>query len=92
MNWRWFYERDIDILLLNETHLKDKDKFRLRNCYIYRNDRKVGPLGGTAICVKKQIGHRVATIPNLQFIDISGILLPTANNKEIFIGAIYVTY
>ena len=51
------YERDIDILLLNETHLKDKDKFRLRNYYIYRNDRKDGPLGGTAICVKKLIGH-----------------------------------
>ena len=83
------YERDIDILLLNETHLKDKDKFKLINYYTYRNDRKDGPLGGTAICVKKQIGHRVATIPNLQFIEISGILLPTSNNKEIFIGAIY---
>ena len=83
------HERNIDILLLNETHLKTKDKFRLKNYHIYRNDRKDGPLGGTAICVKKQIGHRVASIPKLQFIEISGILLPTSNNKEIFIGAIY---
>ena len=74
-------ERNVDILLLNETHLKKKDKFKLRNYYVYRNDREDGPLGGTAICVKKQIGHRVASIPNLPFIEISGIFLPTDSNK-----------
>ena len=34
------HERKIDILLINETHLKEKDKFRLTNYYIYRNDLK----------------------------------------------------
>ena len=29
------YERNIDILLINETHLKEKDKFRLQNYHIY---------------------------------------------------------
>ena len=47
------YERDIDIILINETHLKEKDKIRLQNYYTYRNDRKDGLLGGTAICVRK---------------------------------------
>ena len=42
----------------------------------YRNDRTDGPLGGAAICVKSQIGHRVASIPKLQFIEII-----TENNK-----------
>ena len=53
------YERNIDILLINETHLKPKDKFRLQNYFIYRNDRTDGPMGGTAICVQIQIGRRV---------------------------------
>ena len=84
MNWKHLYERNIDIVLLNETHLKSKYKFRIQNDYTYRNDRTDGPMGGTAICVKKDIGHRVVNIPNLQFIEISGILLPISNNQEIF--------
>ena len=83
------YERKIDILLINETHLKENDKFRLSNYTIYRSDRKDGPLGGTAICVKNGIGHRVASIPNLYFIEISGIYLPVDIKKEIFIGSVY---
>ena len=47
------YETNIDIILINETHLKEKDKIRLQNYYTYRNDRKDGLLGGTAICVRK---------------------------------------
>ena len=83
------YERNVDIVLLNETHLKSKDKFRMQNYYIYRNNRTDGPMGGTAIGVKKDVGHRVVNIPNLQFMETSGILLPISNNQEIFIGSIY---
>ena len=83
------HERNIDILLLNETHLKPKNKFRLQNYFIYINDRINGPMGGTAICVKKEIGHRIASIPNLHFVEITGIYLPIAHNTEIFIGSIY---
>ena len=49
------YEINIDIVLLNETRLKTKDKFRLQNYFTYRNDRTDGPMGGDAICVKKTI-------------------------------------
>ena len=56
------YERKINILLINETHLKENDKFRFTKYIIYRNDRTDGPLSGTAICVKNGIGHRVASI------------------------------
>ena len=75
------YEIQIDILLINETHLRENYKFRFTNYTIYRNDRKDGPLGGTAIRVKNGIGHRVASIPNLHFIEISGIYLPVDTNK-----------
>ena len=37
------YERQIDILLINETHLKEKDKLNFPNYYTYRNDRKMLP-------------------------------------------------
>ena len=83
------YERNIDILLLNETRLKTKDKFKIQNYYTYRDDRKDAPKGGTVICVRKEIGHRLATIPNLQFIEITGIFVPTSTNKEMFIGSVY---
>ena len=69
--------------------MKGNDKFRLSNYTIYRSDRKDGPLGGTAICVRNGIGHRVASIPNLHFIEITGIYLPIDINKEILIGSVY---
>ena len=83
------YVRKIYILLINETHLNENDKFRFTNYIIYRNDRRMVPMGGTAICVKNGIGHRVASIPNLHFIEITGIYLPIDNNKEILIGSVY---
>ena len=97
------YVRKIDILVINETHLKENDKFRFTNYIIYRNARTDGPLSGTAICVKNGIGHRVASILISatflereshicnwrHFIEISGIYLPVDINKEIFIGSVY---
>ena len=68
-------ERKIEILLINET-FKRKDKFRLTNYYINR----------TTICAKKEIEHRIGSIPNLQFTEITGIYIPTDSQKNRWFG------
>ena len=40
-------------------------------------------------CVRKNNGHRTISISNLQFTEISVVILPTKYDKEIFIGSVY---
>lgn len=50
-------EHKIDVMLLQETHLKPCKRFEIRNYDCYRNDRKVKEGGGTAILIKRQVKH-----------------------------------
>lgn len=50
-------ERKVDIVLLNETFLKPKHKFKLRNYKIYRKDRSTHG-GGVLIAIKNSIPHQ----------------------------------
>lgn len=50
-------EEDVDIMLISETYLKTKDKFKIRNYDVYRKDRENGHGGGTAILIKRKIKH-----------------------------------
>ena len=51
----YLLENQIDILALNETFLKPKNKFHLPGYDIYKNDRLVGTNCGVAILMKKVI-------------------------------------
>jgi len=44
----------IDVALLSETHPKPHERFSVRNCHVYRNDRHPDAKGGTAVAVKKE--------------------------------------
>ena len=50
-------EEQIDIVSLNETFLKDQNKFHLNGYKIYRNDRLDAAKGGVAIAIKNSIKH-----------------------------------
>lgn len=46
-------EHDINVMLVNETHLKENQKMNIRNYQTYRYDRVQARGGGTAIHIKR---------------------------------------
>ena len=79
-------ENNIDIALINETHLKPYYKFKIRNYQIIRTDRP-GIKGGTAIIIKSHIPYENITIPKLQTIEATGIKILTKDHPLICIAA-----
>lgn len=68
--------KEIDVMLIGETWLKDCKKFKIPNYCTYRNDRKEQPKGGTAILIKKHIKHhQLISTPGP--IENTDILIPT---------------
>lgn len=51
----FLFQRNIDVLLLNETFLKPSHRFRLANYKSFRSDRISGRGGGTAILIKTSL-------------------------------------
>lgn len=78
----------VDICLLNETHLKPFQTFKIQNYLIYRNDREPGRGGGTAIVIKQGIPHKRLHLPPLLSLEASGVVVPI-NNVETLFAAVY---
>lgn len=79
-------EFDIDIMLVNETHLHPPVKFAIRNYQILRTDR-LGPKGGTAIFSKRHLPIQQITLPILQSLEATGAQLLTPGTPIILIAA-----
>lgn len=78
----------IDIVLLNETFLKNHHKFYLNGYKIYRNDRQNRHGGGVAIAVKFGILHRL--VNPYQTVHLENIsVIVKINNREIVITSAY---
>ena len=67
-------EKGIDICLLNETHLRNGESFRMANYVCYRNDRPTRG-GGTAILVRRGIDHHAVPISGLQQLEATAVQL-----------------
>lgn len=84
-------QHKIHIILLNETQLSSKIKFKTPNFQIYRNDRMPitgnRAIGGTAIFILNKIVHHAVTIKTTS-IDNTTIHI-AINNKEMKISAVY---
>lgn len=61
-------EFDIDIFLINETHLTPNQRFTIRNYTIYCTDGPRGHYGGTAIAVKSTLYHHTYLHLTLQIL------------------------
>jgi hypothetical protein len=76
------------VALLSETHLKTHERFSIRNCHIYQNDRYPGAKGGTAVAVKKGVPHSYVDLPPLISIEATGVCI-TIGNEEVLLAAVY---
>lgn len=72
-------ERKIDIVFINETFLKPKHKFKLRNYAIYREDRPTHG-GGVLIAIKNNIPHQ--RVPKIATSSLENISITIYINKR----------
>jgi hypothetical protein len=71
----------IDVALFSETHLKPHERFSIQNYHFYRNDRKPGRKGGTAVAVKNSIPHNHVDLLPLVSVEATGVCIPIGNTE-----------
>lgn len=81
------FQENIDVVMLNETLLKDHHKLYLKGYVIHRLDRPT-PGGGVAIAVKHSIKHKL--LPTYRTKTIENISISTTiNNRYVILTAAY---
>ncbi len=80
---------NLDILLINETHLNPSNTPKIANYTLYRNDRLHSRGGGTAIFVKSKIAHKHNITPALSTIESTSITIFTKHSGPLRINSIY---
>lgn len=75
-------EKEIDVALLNETHLSGKDSLKFQHFYCFRKDRENRQGGGVAILIRKNIQHHPLnnTAAN-ENVEQTGIVVSTKSGK-----------
>ena len=79
-------EEDIDILLVNETHLHPNDRLTVRGYEVYRSDKC--SYGGTAIIIKCGIYHRSVDTPLFSYMEGTFVEISFSTETIIF-GSMY---
>ncbi|GFW42293.1 RNA-directed DNA polymerase from mobile element jockey [Trichonephila clavipes] len=82
-----------DLFLIQETHLRPEDSFKIPNYRCYRNDRThpAPGRGGTAVLIKNCIPHyHVPTPPQFTGVEATLLMLTPKDHEPIFIGSTYI--
>lgn len=83
----FLHSRNIDILILTETHFTHSSTFSIPNYITHREDR-LSPCGGTAILIKRSLSHTPNPSHTLLSTEASTITVHT-NYGPLIIGAVY---
>ncbi|GFU99395.1 putative RNA-directed DNA polymerase from transposon BS [Trichonephila clavipes] len=78
-------KHSLDIILIQETHLRPGVSIRVPNYTLYRNDRQTQniPSGGTAILVKSSLKYHHIPTPTLGAAEATIVVLTPAGRKPI---------
>ena len=79
-------QHGIDICLLNKTHLRSGEVFRLTYYVCHRNDRLTEG-GGAAILVRRVIDHHNVPVQGLQHLDLTAIHVMFASKPAKILAA-----
>lgn len=83
-------DKQIDIVLLQETKLSPTEKLRIMNFDTYRKDRTAYKEGGVALMINRKIPHSLVEFNGIQEgIELITIQIPTGRHK-LFISSCYV--
>ncbi|GBL56895.1 hypothetical protein AVEN_233912-1 [Araneus ventricosus] len=84
-------EHKPDLLLLQETKLKNNKNIYLPSYLLYRNDESQNPAScGTSIFIKNSISHKEISIPNFSIISATILSINLINQPPIKIASVYV--
>lgn len=82
-------KHNIDILMLNETWLKNNKKIYIKGFKCIRKDRKNENGGGVAILIKNSYRFNVETLNTITSIEHLTISIKNTNNEEIYLTSLY---
>ena len=68
-------QHNVDVLLIQETHLDRTCTFKIPNYTTYRNDRDRHG-GGTAVVIRSKIKHQLAILPDCTSLELTAIQIP----------------
>lgn len=84
-------QHDVDVLLLQETHLRPCNPLKFPNYTVYRSDRLVGRGGGTAIAIRNSLPH---SLPDPQIIlsqaEATSIFIPNTHFQHLQLSSVYL--
>lgn len=80
-------DQKVDVLLLNETHLKPCYSLSLQNYNTYRTDRLTTPGGGTAVLVKKHLQSYELPDKSTPDLETTRVVLKTGRTRLALIAA-----
>lgn len=84
---RFIQAHKIDVLMVNETHLRGGERFNLRNMLGYRDDSVNRQRGGTAIFIRRSLIHHRLETPPLNNIEATAVTAPTAAGTITFVAS-----
>ena len=85
----FIHEQQLDIILLNETHLRPCDKVKIPNYTLYRKDRLTNRGGGVAIYIKRSIKSTEYLLPQLNSIEACAVIIDNKNFGELLVISVY---
>ncbi|GFV37005.1 probable RNA-directed DNA polymerase from transposon X-element [Trichonephila clavipes] len=85
-------KHSLDILLIQETHLRPGVSIRVPNYTLYRNDRdtQIHPSGGTAILIKSSLKHHHLPTPSLGAVESTIVVLTPPGENPLLVASIYI--
>ncbi|GFX02155.1 RNA-directed DNA polymerase from mobile element jockey [Trichonephila clavipes] len=86
-------KHSLDLILIQETHLRPGVNFKIPNFTTYRNDRSqpnTPASGGTAILIKSSLKHHLIPTPQLGVVEATSVVLPPPNDDPLLIASIYI--
>ena len=75
------HKENIDVVCLQETHRKDRQRFTMRGYHVFRHDREGKTKGGVAILVRKTIPAQEFTVSTNSQAEIHGVSI-IVNGKQ----------
>ncbi|GFU22670.1 putative RNA-directed DNA polymerase from transposon BS [Trichonephila clavipes] len=83
-------KHSLDIILIQETHLRPGVSIRVPNYTLYRNDRQNQntPSGGTAILIKSSLNHHHLPTPSLGTVEATIVVLTLPGENPLLVASI----
>lgn len=82
-------DQNIDIMLVNETHLRPNQKAKIANYNLFRKDRLINKGGGVAIYTKRSIKCTEFILPNMDTIEAVAVIAEDDDHGEVLFISVY---